>query len=130
MFCSEGIPFPPISPFLVSRFLFLHSWFYHYPLFSTYYVCQYHLMLVVGLMVLGYHPRPRMVVGFGKCTGSQSPTAALPVFAKSFLPFYWYNTTNLSTTLVSFTNQPNGLEIFTSANKQIDCRRIAAVRPY
>ena len=59
------------------------------------------LMLVVGQMVLGYNPRPRMVVGFGKCTGSQSPTAALPVFAKSFLPFYWYNITNLSTTLVS-----------------------------
>ena len=39
------------------------------------------LMLVVGLMVLGYNPRPRMVVGFGKYTGSQSPTAALPVFA-------------------------------------------------
>ena len=66
-------------------------------------------MLVVGLIVLGYNPHPRMVVGFGKCTGSQSPTAALPVFAKSFLPFYWYNTTNLSTTLASFTNQPNGL---------------------
>ena len=66
-------------------------------------------MLVVGLMVLGYNPRPKMEVGFGNCTGSQSPIAALPVFTKSFLPFYWYNTTNLSTTLVSFTNQPNGL---------------------
>ena len=66
-------------------------------------------MLVVGLIVLGYNPRPRMVVGFGKYTGSQSPTAALPVFAKSFLPFYWYNITNPSTTLVSFTHQPNGL---------------------
>ena len=46
--------------------------------------CNVMLMLVVGLMVLGYNPRPRMVVGFGKCTGSQSPTAALPVFTKPF----------------------------------------------
>ena len=55
-------------------------------------------MLVVGLMVLGYNSRPRMVVGFGKYTGSQSPTAALPGFAVMFKMF-WCKDINLHNAL-------------------------------
>ena len=56
---------------------------------SREFVGKHTLMLIAGLMVLYHNTRHRMVIVFGKCTGSQSSTTALPVFTNSFFPFYW-----------------------------------------